>query len=75
MIAISPDDDDDKKSMSVLAELEKIDDECDQKGIVFVRIDDLEEAKEYGIDSVPYLVYFEDGIPSIYEGSSWSIIV
>ncbi len=62
------DDDDDAESESVLAELENIDDECDQRGIVFVKIDDAAEAKEYGLDNVPALVYFEDGVPSIYEG-------
>lgn len=79
---------DDAKSDQVTAELENIDDECDQKvwnynyenmssffekylgkqGIVFVKISNPEEAKEYGIDEVPSLIYFENGIPSIYEG-------
>ena len=65
---ILTDDKDDAESETVLTELEKIDDECDQKGIVFVKIDNPEEAKEYGIDEVPSLVYFEDGIPALYEG-------
>jgi hypothetical protein len=52
-----------------LAELENIDDECDQLGIAFVKIDNTDEAKEYGIDKVPKLVYFEKGIPTIYEGN------
>lgn len=51
-----------------MAELENIDDECDQNNIAFVKIDDDEEAKEYGIDSLPAMVYFEKQIPHIYDG-------
>lgn len=54
-----------------MAELENIDDECDGRGIYFVKIDNYEEAKEYGIDSIPTLVYFESEIPYIFEGKSW----
>jgi hypothetical protein len=53
----------------VLAELENIDDECDQLGIAFVKIDNAEEAKEYGIEKLPKLLYFEKGIPTVYEGN------
>lgn len=52
----------------MLAELENIDDECDQNNIVFVKIDNDEEAKEYGIDVIPSLVLFEKKIPHLYEG-------
>lgn len=48
--------------------MENIDDECDSLGITFVKIDNADEAKEYGIDSVPTLLYFEKGIPTVYEG-------
>ncbi|KAK7069268.1 hypothetical protein SK128_025944 [Halocaridina rubra] len=61
-------DKDSRRSRKVVAELENIDDECDQRGIYFVKIDNYEEAKEYGIDSVPTLVYFESEIPYIFEG-------
>ncbi|ENN72382.1 hypothetical protein YQE_11017, partial [Dendroctonus ponderosae] len=61
-------DKDQKKSQKVLAELENIDDECDQNNIVFVKIDNDDEAKEYGIDVVPTLVFFEKKIPHLYEG-------
>jgi thioredoxin-like negative regulator of GroEL len=63
------DNEDDRKSQRVLNELENIDDECDQLGIVFVKIDNDEEAQEYGIEKVPSLVYFENGIPMLYEGN------
>src|SRR5665811_1253597 len=58
----------DKADMKILLELENIDDECDTHGIVFVKIDDEDEAKEYGFDDLPVLVYFENKIPSVYEG-------
>ncbi|XP_067631586.1 uncharacterized protein hlk isoform X11 [Eurosta solidaginis] len=61
-------DKDQKKSQKVLAELENIDDECDQNDIAFVKIDDDSEAKEWGIDELPAIVFFERGIPHIYEG-------
>lgn len=62
------DDKDQKKSQKILSELENIDDECDQNDIAFVKIDDDNEAKEYGIDNIPSLVFFERQIPHLYEG-------
>lgn len=62
------DNKDDKKDIRILNELENIDDELEKEGIVIVRIDNDAEAKEYGIDHLPTLVYFEDKIPAIYEG-------
>jgi hypothetical protein len=55
--------------MQVLSELETIDDDCDKHGIQFVKIDDDSAAKEFGIDDVPALVYFEKGIPNVYDGN------
>ena len=63
------DNQEEEESSRILTELEHIDDECDQKGIIFVRIDDSLEAQEYGIEEPPALVYFEKGVPSLYEGS------
>lgn len=54
--------------MTVLEELEKIDDDCDKHGIQFVKIDDDRAAKEYGIESIPAIVYFEKQVPNIYSG-------
>lgn len=54
----------------MLTELENIDDDCDQHNIAFVKISDLNEAKEYGIESLPTLVLFERQIPHIYDGQS-----
>jgi hypothetical protein len=67
-VAYFIDDKDQKKSQKVLSELENIDDDCDQHNIAFVKISDLEEAKEYGIDTLPTLVLFERKIPHIYDG-------
>ncbi|KAH8372934.1 hypothetical protein KR009_008358 [Drosophila setifemur] len=69
VIAVLFYDNNDKKSQKVLEELENIDDECDALGITFVKIDSPEEAVEYGINKVPKLIYFEKGIPTIYEGN------
>ncbi|KAJ6215940.1 hypothetical protein RDWZM_010440 [Blomia tropicalis] len=63
-------DDKDADSVQVLAELENIDDECDQHGIAFVKIDDLDVSKRFGIeyDELPTLVYFEGKVPNFYQG-------
>lgn len=54
--------------MTVLAELEKIDDDCDRHGIQFVKIDDQKAAGAFGIDHIPAIVYFEKQIPNVYDG-------
>lgn len=55
--------------------MENIDDELEKEGIVIVRLDDENEAKEYGIDHLPTLVYFENKIPAIYEGNQHYFII
>lgn len=54
--------------MTVLEELEKIDDDCDKHGIQFVKIDDERTARNHGIDSLPAIVYFEKQVPNVYSG-------
>ena len=66
---ITVDDSQNEAHLAVLKELENIDDECDTNNINFVKISNLDEAKEYGLDTLPALVYFENKIPSIYEGN------
>jgi hypothetical protein len=56
-----------------LNEIENIDDDLEREGIVIVRIDNDAEAKEYGIDHLPALIYFEEKLPAIYEGKFQSI--
>jgi hypothetical protein len=63
------DDKDSKQDIRVLNEMENIDDDLEKEGIVIVRIDNDAEAKEYGIDHLPALIYFEDKLPAIYEGN------
>lgn len=64
------DDKDAEVSKVILQELENIDDDTDKVGMPFVRIDDDTVAKEFGIlDELPILVYFENKIPSVYEGN------
>ncbi|XP_078039522.1 hulk isoform X2 [Augochlora pura] len=62
-------DNNDRKSQKILNELENIDDECDTLGVTFVKIDNAEEAKEYGVEKMPSMLYFEKGIPTLYEGN------
>ena len=51
-----------------MTELEKIDGECSKYNVDFVYVQDNEEAQEYGVKELPALIYFEDMIPSIYDG-------
>ncbi|KAJ8875641.1 hypothetical protein PR048_023537 [Dryococelus australis] len=54
--------------MTILEELEKIDDECDVYGIHMVKIQDPQLAKRYSIKTFPALVYFRNGNPLLFEG-------
>lgn len=67
-IYIFLDDKDDNQDKKILNELENIDDDLEKEGIVIVKMDDDKEAKEFGIDDLPALVYFENKLPAIYEG-------
>lgn len=67
------DDKSDDEDHEILEELENIDDECEQAGVPFVKMADAREAKEYGIDELPALIYFENRIPSIFEGKTLTI--
>lgn len=49
---MSADDHGNDDSMTVLEELEQIDDDCDKHGIQFVKIDDAKAAADFGIDTV-----------------------
>ena len=57
-----------KQDKAILDGLEKIDDDCRRFEIDFVKVSDGEEAGQYGIDSLPGLLYFENRIPSLYDG-------
>ena len=63
-------DDADQNAKSSLEALETIDDDLyAHSGIKLVKIDDPEEAVEYGLDKLPKLVFFENQMPNIYEGN------
>lgn len=68
IINSSSDDHGTDESMIVLEELEKIDDDCDKHGIQFVKIDDSSAARDYGIEHIPAIVYFEKQVPNVYDG-------
>lgn len=68
LCATHTDDKDDKQDIRVLNEMENIDDDLEREGIIIVRLDNADEAKEYGLDHLPAMVYFENKIPAIYEG-------
>ena len=54
--------------------LETVDDELATHGVNMVKTSDLVVAEEYGVDEViPEIVYFENGIPSLYPGKEYDI--
>lgn len=52
----------------ILEELEKIDDDAENHGIQFVKSNDAKLAAEIGVFSFPALVYYETGVPIMYDG-------
>ncbi|XP_054709572.1 LOW QUALITY PROTEIN: uncharacterized protein LOC129219267 [Uloborus diversus] len=63
-----PDEEDCPECQETLADLENIDDDTDRHGILFVKTTDDSIAADYGITKFPALIYFENNVPSIYEG-------
>ncbi|XP_035218229.1 protein disulfide-isomerase A5-like, partial [Stegodyphus dumicola] len=63
-----PDEEDCPECQETLADLENIDDDTDRHGILFVKTTDDSIAADYGITKFPALLYFENNVPSIYEG-------
>jgi len=61
-------DDDCAECPGILGELENIDDDADMFGIDFVKINDADAGKEYGIHTTPALVYFRKKVPITYDG-------
>jgi hypothetical protein len=52
----------------ILHELESIDDDTDKHGIQFVKTDDEKLAHDIGVFAFPALVYYETGVPIMYDG-------
>lgn len=53
---------------AILEELETIDDDTDELGIQFVKSKDAKLAAEIGIFSFPALVFYETGVPIMFDG-------
>jgi len=56
------------KTNEILESLETIDDDCDSKGVHFVKIADPAAAYHYGITTLPTLVYFKNSVPNLFDG-------
>ena len=67
-----PDDDDCETCPLILEKLETIDDDTDKHGIQFVKANDEKLAHEIGIFSFPALVYYETGVPIMYDGKFYN---
>ena len=57
----------------MLSGLENVDDDADSNDLLFVKVSEIEEAKEeFGKsvvgDEMPSLVFFDDKVPTKYEG-------
>ena len=61
-----------EESLATIELLETVDDELTAHGVNMVKTSDLVVAEEYGVDEViPEIVYFENGIPSLYPGKKY----
>ena len=61
------DDSDEDEIEEILTGLETIDDGLDAEEVEFVRCSDDDIIDEFGLSMMPSLVYFEAGIPTVYE--------
>jgi len=60
---------DTRRDTSVLNRLDNIFDDCKLNDIIFVKVGDEKEVAKLGMDDSPNLVYYENGIPNLYDGS------
>ena len=58
-----------EESQTFIADLETIDDDLSARGVNMVKISDMETAEDYGVEDLPTVVYFENGIPFVYMGN------
>ena len=47
--------------------MESIDDDAEALDIFMVKLDSPEHAKKYGLYALPAVVYFEEGVPNVYD--------
>lgn len=52
----------------ILTKIENVDDEVARHGVTFYRTPDLEFAGSQGVHEFPALIYFQNGVPSVFEG-------
>lgn len=71
VLSDDPDIEDCPECQETLADLENVDDDTDRHGILFVKTTDDSIAADYGINKFPALIYFENNVPSIYEGTGF----
>ena len=57
-----------RRTDQLLENLEMIDDDCDTRGIHFVKIAEAGAGDKFGITSLPTLVFFRNNVPNIFEG-------
>lgn len=71
------DSNDCKQCPKVLAEIEHIDDDADDSGINFVKIDDRQMAKDFGVFALPAVLFFKMGSkdPVIYAGKVYFVVL
>lgn len=55
---------------AILERLETIDDDTDKQNIQFVKTNDVKLAHEIGVFSFPALIYYETGVPIMFDGKS-----
>ena len=61
-------EDNDTDAHTILEELEQIDEKLDKQDLAMVKISDSGAIENYGIEDLPSLVYFMNGVPEVYEG-------
>ena len=59
----------DRDADEIIEVLEKIDNVLDKDNITLVKIDDEGAEDQYGLSELPALVYLQNGIPNMYQGS------
>lgn len=59
---------DSDESASVLKDLETIDEQVHKSDIVFVKVSDEVLALEFGLETLPALLYYRNKVPLLFDG-------
>ncbi len=54
----------------MLQQLENIDEDADKAGIAMVKVSDEALAREFGIETLPALLYYRNKVPLLYDGET-----